>query len=193
MKKITLILAIAAITLVSVLPAFAKSNNKMVTEDSVLQQSPVTPVSPFVVQGACPFEGCQYGTWTARAPVRLHAKVNGALLKRQIQKGERVMTLSGEVHAIPRKGTVTKVYKSDEEQGIHIGSIVYFLYPLGEGAAKVWHEGKAKDGSMDMALQFESADTVSKTWVWWVKVRMRDGTIGWLKNPSGFEGMDRFS
>jgi len=135
----------------------------------------------------------QYGTWTARAPVSLYTKVNGALMKRQIQKGDRIIALSGEVHAIPRKGTVTKVYESDEKQGVHIGSIVYFLYPLGEGAAKVWHEGKSKNGSMDLTIQFESADTGIKTWVWWVEVRMRDGVIGWLKNPSGFEGMDRFS
>ena len=155
-------------------------------------QTAAMPASPFVVKDARPFEGCQYGAWTAGSSANLYEKVNGPLLNRQIQKGERVLARTGEIHATPRKATVTHVYKSDEEQGIHVGSIVYFLYPLGEGAAKVWHEGRTKDGSMDLTLQFDSPDTGSRSWDWWVEVRLEDGTIGWLKNPVGFEGMDRF-
>lgn len=150
------------------------------------------PASPFVVQDAHPFEGCQYGAWTARETASLYDKIGGTILTRLIQKGEHVLALTGEVHAIPQRATVTGVYKSDEEQGIHIGSIVYFLYPLGEGAAKVWHEGKSKSGSMDLTLKFDSAETENQSWDWWVKVRLEDGTIGWLKNPRSFNGMDRF-
>lgn len=169
-----------------------KSRPEIVLRDPVPAQSQAMPSSPFVVKDARPFEGCQYGAWTARSSTALYEKVNGPLLKRQIQKGERILARTGEIHATPRRATVTHVYQSDEEQGIHVGSIVYFLYPLGEGAAKVWHEGRTKDGSMDLTLQFDSPDTASRSWDWWVEVRMEDGTVGWLKNPAGFDGMDRF-
>jgi len=150
------------------------------------------PASPFVVKDARPFEGCQYGAWTARDPATLYEAINGTILNRRIQKNERITALTGEVHATPRRATVSSVDKSDKDQGIHVGDVVYFLHPLGEGAAKVWHEGKAKDGSIDLTLKFDSVDPGKQTWDWWVKVRLEDGTIGWLKNPRSFDGMDRF-
>lgn len=152
-----------------------------------------TPPSPVIVAGACPFEGCQYGEWVAVAATPMYSAVNGTLLPANIQAGERVQALSGEIHAVPRKATVTRVYRSDEDQGIHVGSVVYFVHPLGEGAARIWHEGRTKDGSLDLALQFEgeTPTTRNRSWVWWVNVRRADGTMGWLKNPEGFRGMDR--
>lgn len=152
------------------------------------------PPVPVVIAGGCPFEGCQYGKWTAREPVQVYTRVNGPLLKRQVKKGERVNAVSGEIHAIPRKATVTKVYKTDQQQGINVGSVVYALYPLGEGAVAVWHDGETKKGSLDLGLQYESPlDQQPLRWSWWVRIQLPDGTIGWLKDPKDFDGMDRFS
>ncbi len=152
------------------------------------------PKSLVVVSGACPFEGCQYGRWTARKAVRLYARVDGPLTKRQVRKGEKVTAISGEIHATPRRATVTKVFTTDRQQGIDVGSVVYALYPLGEGAVAVWHDGKTKKGSLDLGLKYDlPLDRQPLKWSWWVKVRLPDGVVGWVQDPREFDGMDRFS
>jgi hypothetical protein len=90
--------------------------------------------------------------------------------------------VSGEIWATPRKATVIKVYKSDIEQGINLGSVVYLLYPPGEGAVAVWHEGKVKEGSIDLDFHFDQP-LKSLHWTWWVRVSFADGSSRWVKNP----------
>jgi hypothetical protein len=144
--------------------------------------------------GSCPFEGCQYGRWTAREPAEVYSRINGPALKHLIKKGEQVSAVTGEIHAIPRKATVTKVYKTDQQQGINVGDTVYALCPTGEGGIAIWHAGKVARGSMDLTLQYESPlEDKPLQWTWWVKVRLPDGTTAWLKNPKNFAGMDRFA
>jgi hypothetical protein len=110
-----------------------------------------------------------------------------------IGRGQAVTAASGEVWATPRKATVTKVYKTDTEQGINVGSVVYVLYPLGEGAVAVWHEGKVKEGSLDLNFHYDQP-LEPLHWTWWVRVGLPDGTAGWVKNPHQhpLQGMDRF-
>lgn len=64
---------------------------------TVLPQQ-VAPPTPVVVPAGCPFEGCQYGKWTAREPAEIRSSINGP---------------AGEIRATPRKATVTKIYKTD--------------------------------------------------------------------------------
>lgn len=106
--------------------------------------------------------------------------------------GESVTALSAQVIATPQKGVVEKVYKTDEDQGLEVGSVVYALYPIGEGAVAVWHEGKVKRGSLDLTLRYDEPLAARPLeWTWRVQVRLADGRTGWIKNPQRqFDGMD---
>lgn len=148
--------------------------------------------NPVVVsKGACPFEGCQYGGWIAREPFQAYSAIDGAPLREPFAAGTAVTAVSGEVHAKPSRAVVTRTYVTDNRAGIQVGSAVYPLYPLGEGAVAVWHDGQVKESSMD--LQFEYATPDGKLeWTWWVQVQLPDGRLVWVKNPQNFTGMDRF-
>jgi hypothetical protein len=112
----------------------------------------------------------------------------------QLAKGDAVAAVSAEVRATPRRAVVTSVDGTDQQQGITVGSVVYVLYPLGEGALAVWHEGKVKDGSVDLGLRFDTPiESKPLEWTWWVRVTLPDGDRVWFKNPQGqLDGMDAF-
>ena len=153
----------------------------------------LTPPAEVVSVGGCPFEGCQLGTWTVREAAPVYERQNGTVTS-NLRAGEVVNAIDAEVRATPIRGVVTSIYSSDEAQGIHVGSVVYLLYPLGEGAVAVWHEGKVKNGSLDLDVSTDDPNQGKGNilhWVWWVHVRLPDGSMGWVRNPQGhFEGMD---
>jgi len=151
------------------------------------------PPAVVVVNGACPFEGCQLGKWIAKVSIPVY-DAPGGLVMRNLSPGDTVNAMSSEVRAVPRKAVVTRTHSSDEDQGLYVGNLVYVLHSIGEGAVAVWDKGRVIHGSLDLAFDFEDTTVPrSPEWVWWVQVRLMDGEIGWLRNPQGqFKGMDRF-
>ena len=151
------------------------------------------PPAEVVATGGCPFEGCRLGNWTAREAVPTYDRPDGTVVG-QLPKGEAVAAMNAEVRAAPRRAVVTNVFETDQQQGIKVGSVVYALYPLGEGAVAVWHEGRLKNGSIDLGLHFDTPiDANPLQWTWWVRVALPGGDMRWLKNPQGqFDGMDAF-
>lgn len=164
-------------------------------ERGALGQSTAIPPMEVIAPDACPFEGCQYGEWTARKTVPTYSSPDGSVLNKSIGQGQSITAVSGEVRAKPRRATITNAYTTDVEQGLDVGSAVYVLYPLGEGAVAVWHGGKVKHGSLDLGVHYDQPlESQPLDWTWWVLVRLADGTAGWVKNPQGqFDGMDRFA
>jgi len=78
------------------------------------------------------------------------------------------------------------------------GELLYTLHYLGEGFDLFWYKGKVysdqiSSGKVDpdppapelnlQVLSLPEAD-------WWVKVRTKEGRIGWIKNPPYFENSD---
>ena len=163
------------------------------TRTSAPATATAVPPADVVIAGGCPGEGCQLGNWSAREAVAIYDRPNGRV-SGQLPAGAAVTAIDAEVRASPRRAVVTRVYDTDQRQGIKVGSVVYVLYPLGEGAVAVWHEGKVKDGSIDLGLRFDTPiESKPLNWTWWVRVSLPDGATGWFKNPQGqLEGMDAF-
>jgi hypothetical protein len=153
----------------------------------------LSPPAEVIVANGCPFEGCQMGPWTAREKVPVFDSKNGTMTS-TLHSGEVINATDAEIHAMPIRGTVSRVHSSDESQGIRVGSVVYLLYPLGEGAIAVWHDGKVKNGSIDLEARTDDPNQGKGNilhWTWWVQVNLPDGSMGWLRNPQGhFDGMD---
>lgn len=154
----------------------------------------VGPPPATIVSAGCPFEGCQYGTWTATRTSELFSEPDGLKIDLTLSPGDVVQAASGEIHSSPRRARVMTAGPDDESQGIRKGDTIYALYPIGEGALALWHNGLMKSGSLDLVLEYDPPvpknDSPLK-WTWWVKVTLVDGTIAWLKNPKNFSGMDK--
>ena len=150
------------------------------------------PPAEVIAADATPFEGCRLGVWTAREATPVYSVLGDTAVASTLAAGAAVTAVAGEVRATPRRATVTRVYSTDTAAGIDVGEIVYALYPIGEGALAVWHDGKVTNGSLDLTLAYDGpAAAPPLQWVWWVRVRLADGTHGWLRNPQGrFDGMD---
>ena len=50
--------------------------------------------------------------------------------------------------------------------------------------------------TLDLVVDFDPPvpkDQPPLNWTWWVKTKLADGTIAWLKNPKNFRGMDKLA
>lgn len=155
---------------------------------------PSQPPAEWVETGACPFEGCQYGRWTATRSVPLYDRPGGRRLQALLGTGDVVTAETGEVRAAPRRAVVAKTGPEDAANGLTQGAIVYALYPLGEGAVMVWKDGKAVATSLDVELRYDPPlPEGGLPYVWWAKVRLANGEVAWVKDASAdFTGTDQF-
>jgi hypothetical protein len=152
------------------------------------------PPPKTIVSAGCPFEGCQYGDWTATRATDIYSQADGLQLDFDLYPGDTVEAVSGEIYSAPRRAKVITAGTEDLEEGIHDGDMIYVLYPIGEGAMAVWQNGFLKAGSLDLVYEYDPPlpkDQAPLQWTWWVKVKLVDGTIAWLKNPKNFRGMDK--
>ncbi|HEV2245268.1 MAG TPA: hypothetical protein VGW37_01330 [Terriglobia bacterium] len=160
-------------------------------------QNAGAPKLPFTDPGACPFECCQYGEWTATSSQRVFKSTSrDSGLAFTIRPGEKVHALTGLV--ITRKAGIVIVRKQTTFGDITVpaGGKLLVLHRSGEGEALFWYKGATHSAELD-------ADDVHKgsaqyPWdvlslpqtEWWVKVRNQRGATGWLLDPQGFRGMD---
>jgi hypothetical protein len=152
------------------------------------------PPPKMIVSAGCPFEGCQYGRWTATRTVDLWAEPDGLPLDLDLVPGDEIDASSGEIHSTPRRARVVTAGADDRAEGIVAGDILYVLYPVGEGAMAIWQNGFMKTGSLDLVVDYDPPVPNTQAplkWTWWVKCKLADGTIAWLKDPKNFRGMDR--
>ncbi len=162
------------------------------------QKSP-KPALPKIDENACPFEGCQFGQWTAAEPVRLYStwKSDRKLL-RGVAKGERVEALTG-IH-ITFEPAEIRVTAPMPQYGLKPGDTVFGYMNLGEGFFSAWFNGywveefdgsgvQSPDGS---GCRRNCTATLLKAArsEWWVKLKTRDGRMGWTKDADKFEGSD---
>ena len=160
-------------------------------------QSAGAPKLPFTDPGACPFECCQYGEWTATSTARAYKSASrDSGLAFTIRPGEKVHALTGVV--ITRKAGMVIVRKQTNFGDVTVpaGEKLYVLHRVGEGEALFWYKGATHSAEL-------YADEVHKgsaqyPWdvlsvpqtEWWVKVRYQRGATGWILDPQEFRGMD---
>jgi hypothetical protein len=168
-------------------------------------QGPAVPPMPFEDAGACPFEGCVYREWTARAPVQVRAgrRLDTPVVFR-LRAGERVTAVTGVVVTL-RAGRVQfdKPQRLTTSAGpieIQPGETLYLLTYKGEGFTKAWFKGKVYDDVDASSVINGACDKIpsrcpgrvleSSRTEWWVQVRNRAGQVGWTREAEQFDGKD---
>lgn len=170
-------------------------------------QSPLVsgPPVPFEDRGACPFEGCVYREWTARAAldVRTERRTDAPVVFTLGAK-ENVTALTGVVITV-KAGRVqfrepTTLSTLSGPVRIEPGETLYLLTYQGEGFTKAWLRGKLytdvdtvdfNNGVCDVQPSRCAGRIVEKSQTeWWVQVRNRLGRTGWTDQPERFDGKD---
>ena len=106
---------------------------------------------------------------------------NGKKVVARIHKGEEVQALTGEVHSIPLR-VVAK--QDDPDAGVKAGDVIYVLNYIGEGAWKVWHNGK-----LVVVENFSDKGPYPRS-TWWVKLKTKSGIVGWTTSHGNFSNQD---
>ncbi len=100
----------------------------------------VEPPEVFVDKGACPFECCTYRDWIVKADTPVLDSIDGKKVVGSARVGERITGISGEVHTMPGKVTVSSPHGK-----FKTGDELYILTYLGEGIYKIWTNGTVSE------------------------------------------------
>ncbi len=168
-------------------------------DPALTPQKAPKPALPKIDENACPFEGCQYGTWIARDQVLLYSTWKSDIKPlRTIAKGEAVTALTS-VH-ITFEPSEIQVTASMPQYGLKPGDIIFGYMSIGEGYFSAWFNGnwvEEFDGSGIEALDGSGCRRnctakllKSGRSEWWVKLKTKDGTTGWTKHDDKFHGKD---
>jgi hypothetical protein len=141
------------------------------------------PPSPFVVPGACPGEGCQYGAWIAKKTTILYSAPNGTGIFGRLRPGSKVVATTGELYSWPVARIATKA-----QPDFQPGDRFFLLWYEGEGYFKAWYHGKTVE------LDASSDNYPYPKQIWWAKIRTDTGQIAWVRADQGnFTGQCSFA
>ena len=149
------------------------------------------PRAPLRIDGACPFEGCQYGTWTTTGETTVYAAPTTtsatftvpAETALDADRGFVLLTALGQ--AVARRET--RVYLSFEDtRPVAAGDTLLVFDTEGEGSYRVWSGGVfafsdevlAEGGPPGVEPAFRVLRAPSAAW--WAHVTLPDGRSGWL-------------
>jgi hypothetical protein len=153
-----------------------------------------------VDKGACPGEGCRYGTWKVLKETELRAlPERTSKIVATCRPGSEVLASTGEVHTAAGEFRVTK------KQGAFVpGDVIWVYTYLGEGSFKVWFGGRFMDqdlgfspwggsgGSRCEVERFCWGELKSELdMVWWVRIKNVDGVTGWTRETGNFDPGER--
>lgn len=159
---------------------------------------PQPPKLPKVDSNSCPFEGCQFGKWTATAKVVLYSTWESTRKPvASLAKGDEVTALTGvSVVFEPGKGTFDRDVPM---YGASKGDTAYMYQNCGEGEVDLWVHGRFIQCA-DLNFSWRSMEGCHKNcdgrWLsmgkseWWAQVRLKNGTTGWVLVNGNFAGVD---
>ena len=153
------------------------------------------PPAPYETTSVCPFECCSFGRWSVLEDTPLYSVKAVSKPIAIAKSGTHVEGLTGDLHLQPMPvAIVHPVAAVDPAATIERGEIVFLLDTMGEGYRHVWHAGVVRTvesaGNIRAACAYPDEDCWGE-WletpsdrpdpVWWVKVRLEDGTgrEGW--------------
>ena len=160
------------------------------------------PAENYVAQGACPFECCMYGEWTATQETKLYREPGSDEVVATIQPG-KVDALAGEMRLRPTP-VLVRHPRADSEDVAEPGSIVFLLDYQGEGHGNVWVDGEVKTANWS-GVQEHCSTPDPSCWgevlrpenagewlngVWWIQIKTKDGTTAWTSQAEHFDGKD---
>jgi hypothetical protein len=155
------------------------------------------PKLPVINKNACPFECCQFGTWTANQDVPVYDKWQreGRTQTFTVKKGEAVTAVTG-VHITYKPGRV-RVTKDVPRLHLRKGAVVQTFMSRGEGAEDFWANGRMQsDETMASPECSEPHETFSFCRLddgdkdWWIQIKTKSGQTGWVQGNEHFDGTD---
>jgi hypothetical protein len=162
---------------------------------------PPGPPVPFEDAGACPFELCTYGDWTARRAVVVRRdRRHGSPVVFRVAPGEKVAAITGVVVTLEAGRVRFRVrHEMNSRSGRLVampGQILYLLTYQGEGLTKAWFDGRLYD-ELDGAEFFNAACEddpgqcagriiTQPRREWWAQLRNATGRVGWTDQAEAF-------
>ena len=165
------------------------------------------PPMPYYDWDACPFECCTYRRWKAEAPVTLYkTRSSKGEIAFRLKKEDWVNAITGVV--ITYRYGVSKIVKPIElgypPKGdkpvllLQPGEVVYTLHYTGEGSDLFWYKGRVYIDQIatdkpdpDPPPPELIVQVISRPhYVWWAKVRNKDGQVGWTTETHKFGNVD---
>jgi len=157
------------------------------------------PPLPKIDENACPFEGCQFGTWTARQKVQLFSTwQSGRRPVTEVAEGEVLTAITG-IH-ITIEPSEIQVTAPIPDYSLKPGDIVFGYMNHGEGTFSAWFNGywvEEFDGSgiedpKGSGCTHNCSAKLLKPGKteWWVQMKTKGGLIGWTKETDKFDGKD---
>lgn len=165
----------------------------------VASEQSIKPRLPYLDWGACPFECCTYREWVASAPMNVYKNRNEKSdVVFKLNKDERVRAITGVVATY--KLGVTEIIKSVKigytatsdlpQLSLKQGDVVYTLHYAGEGFEVFWYQGKTYSDELSISNSDTFKTISSPSYVWWAKVKNRDGKTGWTNKTNQFNNQD---
>ncbi len=154
------------------------------------------PALPYVDSGACPFEKCLYGRWSARETITVYDTWKPE--RREIAKlsvGEKVTGITG-VLITDTPGIV----RMDRDLGdLKRGDRILTYANRGEGYSAVWFKGqfhhdfdltfaKLPDGTGCGGEHCAATVLDAGKKRWWAQVKLQSGATGWVDMDHGLLG-----
>jgi hypothetical protein len=157
------------------------------------------PSLPKIDENACPFEGCQFGAWTATDEVQLYSSWKQERTPTvRVAKGEVVTAVTG-VHVTYEPEEI-QITAPIADYGLKPGDLVFGYMNLGEGFFNAWADGywiEEFDGSGvtmpdDSGCSRNCNAKLLKLgrFEWWVQIKTKSGASGWTKESEKFDGKD---
>jgi hypothetical protein len=168
-------------------------------DPAITPQTAPKPTLPKIEENACPFEGCQFGSWTAHEQVQLYStwKPDRKPVS-TIAKGDEVTAVTGIY--ITFEPSEIQVTAPMPDYGLKPGDMVFGYMSHGEGFFSAWFNGywvELFDGSGIETTDDSGCHRKCNAKLlkpgraeWWVEVKAQDGTIGWTKDSDKFDGSD---